>query len=303
MPDDSNRTWGRPGADQRGVESDIFRPIPDDVGPRVATSRGGAIHSIRPSGFRAFTSSAHFVGVMLSPSPNVEAAFGGDKAQQYDAPLGMIVVSPADVDSRMSWAPPRESVLIAIKPESLLDLAVHEADVGRVELRPPALGAVDLEALGMARQLKGELSQRAAPNELYVDSLVTLFGIHLLRNYSNARKLPAKAGAGGLSAQNARRMQEFLHANFTAPLSVAQLAAVCELSPGHFIQGFTQTFGRPPHRYVLNLRLDLAETLLLKGDMKIDEVAHSCGFSSQSHLTSAMRRYRGRTPAQVRQNR
>lgn len=303
MPDDSNRTWGRPGADQRGMDSDIFKPIPDDVGPRVATSRGGVIHSIRPSGFQAFTSSAHFAGVMLSPSPNIEAAYGSDKVQQYDAPLGMIVVSPADVDSRMSWAPRRESVLIAIKPESLLDLAVHETDVGRVELRPPALGTVDMEALGIARLLKGELSQRTAPNKLYIDSLVTLFGIHLLRNYSNARKLPAKAGAGGLSAQNARRIQEFLRANFTASLSVAQLAAVCELSPSHFIQGFTQTFGWPPYRYVLNLRLDLAEALLLKGDMKIGDVAHSCGFSSQSHLTSAMRRYRGRTPAQVRRNR
>lgn len=303
MLDDANRTWGQPGADQRGAESDIFRPIPDDAGPRLATSRGGAIHSIRPSAFQAFTSRAHFIGVMLAPSPNVAAAFGGDKARQYDAPLGMIAVSPANVDSRISWASPRESVLIAIKPESLLDLAAHEFGAGSAELRPPAFGTVDLEALGMARQLKGELSQRAGPNELYVDSLVTLFGIHLLRNYSNARKLPTNAATGGLSAQNARRMQEFLHANFTAPLSVAQLAAVCELSPSHFIQGFTQTFGLPPYRYVLNLRLDYAETLLLKGDMKIADVAHSCGFSSQSHLTSAMRRYRGRTPLQVRLNR
>jgi AraC family transcriptional regulator len=237
---------------------------------------------------------------MLAPSPNVAAAFGSDEVRHYNAPLGMIAVSPANVDSRMSWASPRESVLIAIKPESLLDLAAHESDVGSVELQPPALGTVDPEALGMARLLKGELSQAAAPNELYVESLVTLFGIHLLRNYSNVRKLPTNAATGGLSAQNARRMREFLHTNFAAPLSVAQLAAVCELSTGHFIQSFTQTFGLPPYRYVLNLRLDFAETLLLKGDMKIAEVAHSCGFSSQSHLTSAMRRYRGRTPVQVR---
>jgi AraC family transcriptional regulator len=303
MLDDANRTWGRPGADQRGAESDIFRPIPDDAGPRVTTPRGGAIYAIRASGFQKFTSSAHFVGVMVAPSPSIAAAYGSDKVRQYEAPLGMIVVSPANEDGRMSWALPKESVLVAIKPEGLLDLAAHEIGAGSVELRPPAPGTVDMEALGMARLLKDELSQREAPNRLLVDSLVTLLGIHLLRNYSNARTLPASTGAGGLSVQNARRMQEFLRANFAAPLSVAQLAAVCELSPSHFIQGFTQTFGWPPYRYVLNLRLDFAEALLLKGDMTIGDVAHSCGFSSQSHLTSAMRRYRGRTPAQVRRNR
>lgn len=298
--DEAGRRSGR-GDEEAG--RNILSRIPEQAGPRMMTLRGGAVHSCRPPGSQKFVSSAHFVGVMLAPSPKIAAAFGSDKVHHYDAPLGMIVVSPAEVDSRMSWAARRENVVVGIKPESLLELAAHEADLGKVELRTLPFGTVDLEALHLARLLKAELTQRTAPNELYIDSLVTLFGIHLLRNYTEAGKRPLDVKAGGLSLQNARRMQDYLQANFAGPLSVAELAAVCGLSPGHFIQGFTRTFGRPPHQYVLNLRLDFAETLLIKGDMRIEEVAHYSGFSSQSHLTSAMRRYRGRTPAQVRLNR
>ncbi|KFC69497.1 Transcriptional regulator, AraC family [Devosia sp. LC5] len=300
MLHDCDEARRRLGVDQGASAIDILWPIPIEAGPRVTTCRGGAVHSIRPPGSEAFTADAHFIEVMLAPSPNMAAAFGGDQLRHFDAPAGMIVISPANVDSRSSWASIRENAIIAIKPESLLELAAHEADLGKVELRTLPFGTVDQEALRMARLLRAELTERVSANELYVDSLVTLFGIHVLRNYSDAAKLSASARNGGLSPQNARRVQEFLHANFAAPMSVAELAAVCNLSPSHFIHGFTRTFGRPPYQYVLNLRLDFAETLLRKGDMKIEEVAHYSGFSSQSHLTSAMRRYRGKTPAQVR---
>lgn len=303
MLHDSDEARRRLGVDQGAPAGDILRPIPIEAGPRVTTFRGGAVHSTRPPGAQTFSADAHFIGVMLAPSPNMAAAFGGDKVRQFDAPAGMIVISPANVDSRSSWASTRENAIIAIKPESLLELAAHEADLGKVELRTLPFGTVDQEALRMARLLKAEFTERVTPNELYVDSLVTFFGIHVLRSYSDATKLSSSTKIGGLSPQNARRVQEFLHAKFVDPLSVAELAAVCNLSPSHFIHGFTRTFGRPPHQYVLNLRLDFAETLLRKGDMKIEEVAHYSGFSSQSHLTSAMRRYRGRTPAQVRLSR
>lgn len=300
---DSDAGRRRSGMGRPGATEDILSPVPEQAGPRVTTLRGGAIYSRRGPGSQTFVSPAHFVAVMLAPSPKIAAALGSDRVHRYDAPLGMIVVSPANMDSRMSWAADRENVVVAIRPESLLELAAHEGNAGQVELKPVRFGTVDMEALHLARLLKAELSQRATPNELYVDSLVTLFGIHLLRNYAEAGRPVPKARMGGLSPQNSRRIEEFLRVNFTGPLSVAELAAVCGLSPGHFIHGFTQTFGRPPHQYVLSLRLDFAETLLLKGDMKIEEVAHYSGFSSQSHLTTAMRRYRGRTPAQVRQNR
>lgn len=105
---------------------------------------------------------------------------------------------------------------------------------------------------------------------------------------------------GGLSANRARQVQEFLKQNFSRKLSLAEMAAVCDLSPYHFARAFSKTFGISPHQYVLMLRLDFAEKLLADRRMPITDIADLSGFSSQSHFTTTMKKYRNATPRQVR---
>jgi AraC family transcriptional regulator len=104
----------------------------------------------------------------------------------------------------------------------------------------------------------------------------------------------------GLSHFNARKVQAFMRENLARKLTVADLAEICDLSPSHFISAFTETFGQAPYGYLLNLRLAYAERLLCERDMPIADVAYLCGFSSQSHLTSAMKKVRGMTPFTLR---
>jgi AraC-like DNA-binding protein len=114
---------------------------------------------------------------------------------------------------------------------------------------------------------------------------------------------PQPSPKGGLSVRAAVILKEFLEQNFTRPLSVAEMADVCGLSPRYFIRSFTKTFGDPPHRHIIKRRLAFAEDLLLEGHLTIAEVSHLSGFSSQSHLTSLMTKYRGVTPLQLRAER
>ncbi|RCS23077.1 AraC family transcriptional regulator [Phyllobacterium salinisoli] len=88
----------------------------------------------------------------------------------------------------------------------------------------------------------------------------------------------------------------FMRENVAKKLTVADLAEVCGLSSSHFISAFTQTFGQAPYGYLLNLRIAHAERLLAERDMTIAQAAYLSGFSSQSHLTSAMKKIRGATP-------
>lgn len=219
---------------------------------------------------------------------------------EFDAQVGMLLVNPANVECRIAWPSTRENAVVALKHEGLLDLAAQEFDAASVELRPPPFGTTDPKALHIAELLKMELTQGETASEIYVDSLVTLFGIHLLRDYSSLGKSQGRA-KGGLSASGARRIREFLEENFTRKLAVAELAAILGFSPGRFILAFTRTFGQTPHQYVVNLRLDFAERLLIQGNMTIAEIAYLSGFSSQSHLTVTMKKYRHLTPAQMRQ--
>ncbi|MET2830938.1 AraC family transcriptional regulator [Mesorhizobium shangrilense] len=115
-----------------------------------------------------------------------------------------------------------------------------------------------------------------------------------------AMQQPALNVKGGLSVRSARRVQEFLNENFSRKLALAEMAAVCNLSSYHFVRAFSRTFGAPPHQYVLDLRLDFAEGMLADSRITIADIAHLSGFSSQSHFTTVMKKYRGVTPLQAR---
>ena len=108
---------------------------------------------------------------------------------------------------------------------------------------------------------------------------------------------------GGLSIEVARRVQDHIANNLSLSLSVAELASIAGLSTRHFIQAFTRTFGQSPHRHVIEQRLGFAETMLAEGGLSIAEVAYLSGFSSQSHLTTTMKKHRQKTPLQVRRDR
>ncbi|MBB3609425.1 AraC family transcriptional regulator [Rhizobium sp. BK602] len=277
----------------------VFDIIPESAGPRKVTTRGSVIHSIRNPGSQTFLAKEHAVGIVLSPTPKLRASLGSDRITEYDAPLGCVAVNPAGVDSSLAWSETRKNLVIAIPPEALSELALQELDLANVELQPPAFGTVDLRALEIAQRISVELTGKATPNELYLDSLVTLFGVHLLRTYASPMKqLPLSKG--GLSAKSARRVEEYLHEHFTQKVHIAELAAVAGISPNHFILRFAKTFGMPPHRYLINLRLDFAEKLLIEGEIAIAEIAYMAGFSDQSHLATTMKRYRGKTPTELR---
>lgn len=303
--DGSPGSWPRPDslsrrrAEGRRNGYNLLDVIPQPAGPRIATPRGGAFYSFRPPGSQTFLAQDHCVGIMLAPTPRFRVTLGSDRPQTYDAPTGAIGIAAANVDSTMVWQTTRENAIIAITPESLQELAALEFDAADVELHPPPFGATDPWALRIAQMLKAELNQREVPNELYVDSLITVFAVHILRHYSGVRT-PPPAVRGGLSRQSAGRVQDFLADNFSRKLSVAELAAIAGLSPRRFIQAFTRTFGEPPHRHIVGLRLSFAEKLLVQGELTIAEVAYLSGFSSQSHLTTAMRTERQMTPKAIR---
>lgn len=121
----------------------------------------------------------------------------------------------------------------------------------------------------------------------------------LQKGHHSGSVKPSVSSMKRLSANNARRVQEYLADNFTQTIDIAQLASVAGVSPNYFITRFAGTFGMPPHRYLINLRLDLAEKLLVGGQVTIAEVANITGFSDQDHLATTMKRYRGKAPTEL----
>ncbi|QKC97414.1 helix-turn-helix domain-containing protein [Mesorhizobium sp. NZP2298] len=264
----------------------------------IATQRGRATYHLMPPGLHTFEASEHVVLVGLEAAP-VCATLGGGKAERYDAPAGSIIVKPAHLEARLRLSQARESATIVYPDDSLKELARQQFGPVETELTPPPLGTRDDNALRVAQLLKAELTKKEGASRFHVEQLIAILGIHVLHAYATRTSGPAQF-KGGLSRQSAQKLREFLSINLTRKISVDELAALAKLSPKHFTQAFSRTFGMAPHRYLLDLRLDHATRLLSDEAMTIAEVAYLSGFSSQSHLTAAMRKYRGTTPTRFR---
>ena len=106
---------------------------------------------------------------------------------------------------------------------------------------------------------------------------------------------------GGLAAHQRRRLVEYIDHHVEDPISLGQLASMCALSEYHFARMFRQSFGVPPHQYLLARRLARAQTLLRSSSLPLGEVALRCGFSSASHFNQRFRQAMGATPGEYRQ--
>ncbi|KTC63300.1 AraC family transcriptional regulator, partial [Pseudomonas fluorescens ABAC62] len=106
---------------------------------------------------------------------------------------------------------------------------------------------------------------------------------------------------GGLAAHQRRRLVEYIEQHLEDPISLGQLAGLCALSEYHFARMFRQSFGLPPHQYLLARRLARARQLLRSHAPPLGEIALLCGFSSASHLSHRFRQAMGATPGEYRQ--
>lgn len=157
------------------------------------------------------------------------------------------------------------------------------------------------QCLQVSQLITGQLKMDARKNEHYLNALHSVL-LHLLhQNTITAPQTPSRQP--GLTPFAKNRIEAYLNENFQQVVSVSDMAALLGLSVGHFATSFRITFGQTPHQYLMTLRLDDAERCLKETDMSFNSIAQRLKFSSQSHLTSALRKYRQRTPGEIRSKR
>jgi AraC-like DNA-binding protein len=121
-------------------------------------------------------------------------------------------------------------------------------------------------------------------NQLFVDHVALALLAHLIGTYGE-RQAVLRPIRGGLAPWQERRAKDLLLANMDGRVGLADLAREAGLSRSHFARAFRNTTGIPPHKWLLARRLELAQELLRKSTLSLEEVALRCGFSDQSHFT------------------
>jgi AraC family transcriptional regulator len=185
----------------------------------------------------------------------------------------------------------------------MVDRAAEEIfcrDPKRIELRPQ-LGVTDplLEQLALA--ILRAMREGEAGDALYVDHLAQTMAVHVLRGHCSGIGERAPAAAA-MPVSNMTRVLDYIEATIDGTLTLDAMAEVARMNPFYFARAFRRRFGVPPHRFVLQRRIERAKRLLSETGMPLVEIALACGFASQSHFTAAFHRQVGVTPRAYRKS-
>ena len=89
--------------------------------------------------------------------------------------------------------------------------------------------------------------------------------------------------------------RDYLGTRFSRQVRLSSVAAECGMSSFQLIRVFQRVLGVSPYAYLVQLRVNRARDLLHQG-IGVSEVAYSCGFSDQSHLTRVFKKAVGVPP-------
>jgi AraC family transcriptional regulator len=248
-----------------------------------------------PNGF-----SHHMLTFFLSK--NEQQITHLDECGNYHGQMnpGDFYLYPAGISGRTSWDSEDKTLHIVMEPRFLNKVAADSECIGsgNFELLP-VLKESDCTLKNLVQLLLACLNSNALGEKLYLESLSSLLGIHLLRQYCNS-PLKIRQATAGLAPYQLKAILDYIQAHLSEELSLDTLSAQINLSRCHFAAQFKQSIGIPPHRYVSQQRIEKAKQLLRfskeSHSLPIADIALACGFANQSHLTTTFKKHSGTTP-------
>lgn len=237
--------------------------------------------------------------------PHASANPAGDRwldgqRRREDRPKGGLAIIPAGVAHRCSWDDEAQFMVLALEPTLLQRIGQDWVNPDRIQLLPQFMDTADDFIYSLFMALKAEAAVGGLGSPLLVDSLKTSLTIHLLRYYC-ATQPRLSSISSRLSPTKHNQVKQYIDANLHQNLKLVELAAIAQISPAYFARLFKQREGITPHQYILQRRVERAQTLLRHSDLGLSDIAVSVGFCDQSHLTRWFKRFVGVAPSYFRQ--
>jgi AraC family L-rhamnose operon transcriptional activator RhaR len=160
-------------------------------------------------------------------------------------------------------------------------------------------------AAALWRDLRGvsEGPYRAGQNE-QIRALVKVLLLAILQDGAGEDALYAEPSQPSAAAETAVRIaMQFMKDNMTRPLKTEDIARQTHLSPRHLSRLFIAQSGTTPMRYLENLRVEHAASLLRHTSLPIKAVAAQSGFVTVQYFTRVFQKKMGCAPGSYRESR
>lgn len=240
----------------------------------------------------------HIIEINLSPNSRVECRVDG-RLHRSSISYGAMMLAPAYDCYQLANLSDMESISISLDPDFVAQTAYEILDSEQVELTL-AMGIFDPLIYGIGMSLKTEIESSSPASSLYIDSLTNTLAIHLLRRYTsltNSRMVVEEP----VHPHNFTQVIDYIEDSLGQSIELEQLAQIAGMSRFYFCRLFKQSVGFTPHQFVIRRRIERAKHLLRQSNLSIAEIAITCGFANQDHLTRYFKRLTSATPSIFRQ--
>ena len=255
-------------------------------------------HNVAPQELVVESLLNHLIVIHTTPQP-VEVVERADSLRfKGFAQAGSINIHSAGSMASCCWSEAISFVRLDIAPQFIQQVA-EQVDTNSHHSQEliNIAHTHDAKILQISQWLLDEQASDGAGGQLYVDSLLNLLAVHLLRTYTT--QFHEARSPQHLTQQQISRAIDYMHAHLDQDISLEILAQAVNLSPSHLRRLFKQATGIAPHQYLINLRVNRAKELLLSRRFSIHEVAAEVGFADQSHLHRHFKRTFGVTPKTI----
>jgi AraC-like DNA-binding protein len=128
--------------------------------------------------------------------------------------------------------------------------------------------------------------------------LTLRFHRYLAQRASTKRK--SRGFSGAMNFVLTEVLGNYIDANIGERIQIADMAAIANLSVGHFHHAFSATMGVAPHAYVMIRRIELARDLVESTDASLIKIGQALGFNDSPHFSREFRRRIGASPSEWR---
>lgn len=144
-----------------------------------------------------------------------------------------------------------------------------------------------------------EIENQSAPNKLI--SLLEILNLLCSQQSLGLLENPFVLSQNSTSmASRLQKVLNFIHQNFTQPITLESMAETNSLTPQSFSRWFKQNIGVSLITYINKLRIESACRELCQTDKQISVIALNSGFESLSSFNRQFLKLKGRSPREYR---
>ncbi|WP_337101170.1 response regulator [Paenibacillus sp. YIM B09110] len=196
-----------------------------------------------------------------------------------------------------------------------LDFALHakladgiveqiEAVLFRIDLdQKEAMHKVQMEAVRLETHIRSKLATKVDPRDSAIHNMRSLQMIMDYLKEIVRALLPDDTTKELNNSQLVQKVQRHLERHYADPeLSLTTVANTFYINPSYLSRMFKSGTGSSFVEYITKLRMERAEQLLMRTEMKIYEVANDVGYNDAHYFGICFKKYKGMSVNEYRKN-